>query len=113
MSALATWPGKCAPRQAPSPQGGKFMYRPYASAAASSDPFPDVESTIRGLSQDLSMAFNTGNYDQAAALFASDGQYMPPNREPSQGSKAVERMMREFGELGYQDLRFETIRIMH
>ena len=89
------------------------MYRPYASAAASSDPFPDVESTIRGLSQDLSTAFNTGNYDQAAALFASDGQYMPPNREPSQGSKAVERMMREFGELGYQDLRFETIRIMH
>ena len=89
------------------------MYRPYESAMASSDPFPDVESTIRGLSRDLDMAFNTGNYDQAAALFAADGQFMPPNREPSQGPSVVERAMRALSELGYQDLRFETVRVVH
>jgi uncharacterized protein (TIGR02246 family) len=89
------------------------MYRPYANATASSSAFPDVESTIRGLSQDLCMAFNTGNYDQGAALFATDGQYMAPNRELSQGSKAVEHAMRQLGESGYQDLRFETVRVVH
>jgi hypothetical protein len=59
------------------------MYRPFASAAASSSAFLDVESTIRGLTQDLCLAFNTGNYDQWAACFASDGQMMAPNREPA------------------------------
>jgi uncharacterized protein (TIGR02246 family) len=88
------------------------MYRPYASALASSNSFPDVESTIRGLSQDLCTAFNTGNYDQGAALFAVDGQYMPPHREPTQGPKPIERAMRELGDLGYHDLRYETARVV-
>ena len=50
------------------------MYRSFASATASASPSPfvDVDSTIRGLTQDLCTAFNTGNYDQWAALFASD-----------------------------------------
>ena len=47
------------------------MYRPYSSPIGGSS--MDVESTIRGLSQDFSMNFNTGNYDQVAALFAADG----------------------------------------
>jgi uncharacterized protein (TIGR02246 family) len=87
------------------------MYRPFASATASSSAFLDVESAIRGLTQDLCLAFNTGNYDQWAALFASEGQIMPPHREPACGPKAVERVMRELGEAGYQDLRFETVRV--
>jgi len=89
------------------------MYRPYASAAASSTSFLDVDSTIRGLTQDLSTAFNTGNYDQASALFASDGMFMPPNREQSLGPKAVERALQELSESGSHDLRFETLRIEH
>ena len=89
------------------------MYRPFASAAASSNTFPDVDSLIRGLTQDLSTAFNTGNYDQLAALFASDGQLLPPHRESAMGAKAIERTMRELGEAGCQDLRFETTRIDH
>jgi len=89
------------------------MYRPYASAAASSNPIVDVESTIRGLSKDFCTAFNTGNYDHGAALFAADGQYMPPNSEPTEGSKPIERKMRQLGEAGYHDLRFETARIVH
>src|ERR1035438_9080989 len=97
--------------EAPSPPGGRFMYRPYGSALASSNSFPDVESTIRGLSQDLCTAFNTGNYDQWAVLFASDAQLMPPNHEPVQGLKAIERVMRELGEAGHHDLRFETAQI--
>jgi uncharacterized protein (TIGR02246 family) len=89
------------------------MYRPFASTLASSDAFPDVDSMIRGLTQDLCTAFNTGNYDQWAALFASDGQLMPPHREPALGTRAIERAMRELGESGYQDLRFETGRVDH
>ena len=86
------------------------MYRPFASVAASAhtSSFLDVESTIRGLTQDLCTAFNTGNYDQWALLFATDAQLMPPNHEPVHGLKAIERVMRELGEAGHHDLRFET-----
>jgi uncharacterized protein (TIGR02246 family) len=89
------------------------MYRPFASATASaiSSSFLDVESTIRGLTQDLCTAFNTGNYDQWALLFATEAQLMPPNHEPVHGLKAIERMMRELGEAGHHDLRFETAQI--
>jgi len=71
----------------------------------------DVESTIRGLTQDFSTAFNTGNYDQVTALFTSDGLFMAPQREAAQGRKVIERTLREYGEAGYGDLRFETIRV--
>jgi uncharacterized protein (TIGR02246 family) len=88
------------------------MYRPPNSSAVSgSNPLLDVESTIRGLSQDFCTAFNTGNYDQVAALFASDGVLMLSHRESSQGQKAIERVLRLYGDLGYQNLRFETIRV--
>lgn len=87
------------------------MYRPFGSSAPNSSPFLDVESTIRGLTQDFSTAFNTGNYDQVAALFASDGMFMPAHQEAAQGPKAIERTLRQYGESGYQDLRFETIRV--
>ncbi len=89
------------------------MYRPFASATANAVPssFLDVESTIRGLSQDLCTAFNTGNYDQWAALFTSDAQLMPPHHESVQGLKGIERMMRELGDAGHHDLRFETAHI--
>jgi len=70
-----------------------------------------VESTIRGLTQDFCTAFNTGNYDQVARLYASDGVFMVSHRELSQGSQGIERALRELGELGYQNLRFETTRV--
>jgi uncharacterized protein (TIGR02246 family) len=89
------------------------MYRPYATAATNPSSFVDVESTIRGLTQDLSTAFNTANYDQFASLFATDGQLMPPHREAAIGAKAIERAMRELGESGCQDLRLETTRVDH
>jgi len=86
------------------------MYRPYPTSARGSS-FSDTESAIRGLSQDFCTAFNTGNYDQAAALFAAEALFMPPHREPAQGPKIIERALREYGDLGYQELRFETIRV--
>lgn len=86
------------------------MYRPFGSSAPS-NPVPDVESTLRGLTQDYCTAFNTGNYDQVSTLFASDGRYMPPNREPVQGPRAIEWLLRQYGERGYHDLRLETIRV--
>ena len=89
------------------------MYRPFGTSVPNSVPFVDVESTIRGLTQDYNTAFNTGNYDQVAVLFASDGILMPPNHEAAQGPKAIERVLRELGELGYQDLRLETVRVDH
>jgi uncharacterized protein (TIGR02246 family) len=87
------------------------MYRPYASPIGGSSSSMDVLSTIRGLTQDFSMNFNTGNYDQVAGLFASDGLFMAPHNESIVGPKPIERKLREFGESGYQDLRLETIRV--
>ena len=87
------------------------MYQPPSSSVAGSSPRLDVESTIRGLTQDFCTAFNTGNYDQAAALFASDGALMLAHRESSQGLKGIERVLRQYGDAGYQNLRFETARV--
>jgi ketosteroid isomerase-like protein len=87
------------------------MYRPYTSPIGVSGSSLDVESTIRGLTQDFSMNFNTGNYDQVGVLFASDAMFMAPHHESSVGPKAIERKLREFGEAGYQDLRLETTRV--
>jgi uncharacterized protein (TIGR02246 family) len=86
------------------------MYRSFSSPVGSSGS-SDVQSTIRGLTQDFSMNFNTGNYDQVAVLFASDGLFMAPHHESSVGPKAIERKLREFGESGYQNLRLETMRV--
>ena len=87
------------------------MYRPYGSTAQPSTPVWDVESSIRGLTQDYCTAFNTGNYDQVAAMFAADGTLMPPHREGAQGAKAIERTLRHLSEAGYEDLRLQTVRV--
>jgi uncharacterized protein (TIGR02246 family) len=87
------------------------MYRPYSSSLAESRPFMDVESLIRNLAQDFVTSFNTGNYDQVAALFAQDGAFMAPHHDPAYGPKAVERLLRQCAEAGYEDLRLETIRV--
>jgi uncharacterized protein (TIGR02246 family) len=75
--------------------------------------FQDVETMIRSLTQDLSMAFNTGNYDQMAALFSSDGVLMPPHRGMAQGPKAIEQAGRGLGDAGFEDLRLETLRVTY
>jgi uncharacterized protein (TIGR02246 family) len=87
------------------------MYRPYSSSLADSRPFLDVESLIRNLGQDFVTSFNTGNYDQVAALFAQDGAFMAPHHDPAYGPKAVERLLRQCAEAGYEDLRLETVRV--
>jgi uncharacterized protein (TIGR02246 family) len=87
------------------------MYRPYSSSLADSRPFMDVQSLIRNLGQDFVTSFNTGNYDQVAALFAQDGAFMAPHYEPAYGPKEVEHLLRKFGEAGYEDLRLETVRV--
>jgi ketosteroid isomerase-like protein len=87
------------------------MYRPYQSSLADSRPFLDVQSVLRNLAQDFVTAFNTGNYDQAGAFFAPDGTFMAPHYEPAYGPKAVEQLLRKFGDAGYQDLRLETVRV--
>ena len=84
------------------------MYRAQAFGVSGSGPIRDAESMLRGLTQDFCTAFNTGNYDQAAVLFTSDALFMPPHRESSQGTKAIERVLKELGDCGYGDLRFET-----
>ncbi|MGO9088327.1 MAG: YybH family protein [Candidatus Sulfotelmatobacter sp.] len=89
------------------------MYRPYSSSQADSRPFRDVESQVRDLTQDFATSFNTGNYDQAAALFVSDGVLMAPRQEAAYGQKAVEHLLRRLGEAGYSDLRLETMRVEH
>src|SRR5260370_35105850 len=85
------------------------MYRPYTSSVADSRPFLDVQSLIRNLAQDFVTSFNTGNYDQVAALFAQDGAFMAPHYDPAYGPKAVERLLRQCGEAGYEDLPRETV----
>jgi uncharacterized protein (TIGR02246 family) len=87
------------------------MYRPYSGSLTDSHPFLDVQSTIRNLAQDFVTSFNTGNYDQVAALFAEDGVFMAPHHDPAYGPKAVERLLHLIGEAGYEDLRLETVRV--
>jgi uncharacterized protein (TIGR02246 family) len=87
------------------------MYRPLSDSAPKLNSWLDVQSVIHGLTQDFVTAFNTGNYDQAAAMFTSDGFLMPPGREAAQGQRAIESMLRRLGEAGYQNLRLETIRV--
>ncbi len=87
------------------------MYRPYSSSLADSHPFLDVQSLLRNLAQDFVTAFNTGNYDHAAALFTTDGAFMVPHHEPAYGARAIEHLLRQFGDAGYQDLRLETVRV--
>ena len=87
------------------------MYRPYSSSLTDSHPFLDVQATIRNLAQDFVTSFNTGNYDQVAALFAEDGVFMAPHHDPAYGPKAVERLLHLIGEAGYEDLRLETVRV--
>jgi ketosteroid isomerase-like protein len=88
------------------------VYRPYTNSLADFRP-RDVESQLRDLTQDFATAFNTGNYDQAAGLFASDGVMMAPLYEGVYGQKPIERLLREIGEAGYSDLRLETTRVDH
>jgi uncharacterized protein (TIGR02246 family) len=87
------------------------MYRPSSGGSASVNSWLDVQSAVRELTQDYVTAFNTGNYDHASALFAADGFLMPPQREAVHGQKAIEVMLRNLGEAGYQNLRVETTRI--
>jgi uncharacterized protein (TIGR02246 family) len=87
------------------------MYRPYSNSAPSGNPFADVESAIRGLTLDYCTAFNTGNYDQVAAMFAPEAVLMPPMREPAVGRRAIENVMRAYRDEGYEDLRMETTRV--
>jgi len=89
------------------------MYRPYTSSPADLRPLRDVESQLRDLTQDFATSFNTGNYDQAASLYALDGVLMAPQYEGAYGRKPVERLLRELGEAGYSDLRLETTRVEH
>jgi ketosteroid isomerase-like protein len=87
------------------------MYRPYSSSVAESRPFLDVPSLLHNLGQDFVTAFNTGNYDQASALFAQDGAFMAPHCETAYGPKAVERLLHQLADAGYEDLRLETTRV--
>src|SRR5215472_11374196 len=87
------------------------MYRPYTTAQADLRPLRDVESQLRDQTQDFAMSFNTGNYDHAARMFASDGVLMASSYETAYGQRSVERLLGDMGEAGYSDLRLETTRI--
>ena len=87
-----------------------MSYRSFGSPTPSG-PLMDVESTIREIDQDFCTAFNTGNYDTCAALYASEGCFMAPNCEMVQGKSAIERALQKFADLGYENLRLEPIRI--
>ena len=89
------------------------MHQSAAISVPGAGSWMDVQSTIRGLTQDFATAFNTANYDQAAALFASDAYFLTPHRESVQGQKTIELMLRDYGEAGFQNLRLETIRVDH
>ena len=89
------------------------MYRPFSNVPADARSLRDVESHVRELTKDFGTSFNTGNYDQAASLFAGDGVLMAPHYDGAYGQQAVERLLRKLGEAGYSDLRMETIRVDH
>ena len=85
--------------------------RLYAAPFSNPGGFQDIETTIRNQTQDFCLAFNTGNHDQSAALFAADGVLMSSNHVPVQTIKLIERSLQQLAESGYQDLRMETLRV--
>ncbi len=85
-------------------------YRSYGSPTPVG-PLMDVESTIREIDQDFCTAFNTGNYDHCAALYAPEGCFMAPHHGLVQGKSAIERVLQKFADLGYENLRLDPIRI--
>ena len=87
------------------------MYRPLSSTPPAGRPSPDVDATIRDLTQDFCTAFNTGNYDQASAIYAADTVIMTPNCEPVHGAKGSERLFRQLADSGYEHIRQETLRV--
>lgn len=87
------------------------MYRSSSGSVPSVNSWLDVQSAIRGLTQDFATACNTRNYDQAAALFTADGMLMAPHCQAVQGQRPIELMLRQLGEAGYQNLRMETVRV--
>ena len=87
------------------------MYRPFVPSADPRPLFLDAESQIRGLTQDFVTSFNTANYDQAGRMFSPDGVFMAPQHDAVYGQRPVERLLRQFGESGYQELRLQTTRI--
>jgi ketosteroid isomerase-like protein len=89
------------------------MYRPYSSSSADPRAPRNVETQLRDFTQDFAMSFNTGNFDQAAALFAGDGVLITPAQESVQGQKPIELSLRQLGDAGYGNLRLETIRVEH
>lgn len=89
------------------------MYQPYSSLVPAVHPPREVDSQIRDTSQDFAMAFNTGNFDQAAALFAKDGVLIAPRHETACGQKQIELLLRQLGDAGYSNLRLETTRVDH
>lgn len=89
------------------------MYQPYSSSGIGVRSPQDVESQIRNTSQDFAMAFNTGNFDQAAALFAKDGVLIAQRQQIASGQKQIERLLRLLGDSGYSNLRIETTRVDH
>jgi ketosteroid isomerase-like protein len=89
------------------------MYQPYPSFRSDVRSPRDVQSQIRETSQDFAMAFNTGNFDQAAGLFAQDGLLIAPRYSTAQGQKNIERLLRQLSDAGYGDLRLETTRVEH
>ena len=89
------------------------MYRPFNGSLADARPFRDVESQLRDLTQDFATSFNTGNYDQAARMFADDGVLMTPQYEAAYGPRPIEKLLRQMGEQGYSNLRMETTRVDH
>ena len=86
------------------------MYPSYGNAVPHAGN-KSVEATIRELVQDFCTAFNTGNYDQCARIFAPDGFLMPPSRDAVQGIKPIERTLQQLADLGYGDVRMETTRV--
>lgn len=89
------------------------MYQPYRSFQTDVRSLRDAESQIRNTSQDFAMAFNTGNFDHAAALFAKDGVLIAPRHETAFGQEQVERLLRQLSDAGYSDLRLQTTRVEH
>ncbi|HVO63718.1 MAG TPA: nuclear transport factor 2 family protein [Terriglobales bacterium] len=83
----------------------------YSGSSGPGSPATDAESAMRGLVQDFTTAFNTGNYDQCAAIFVPEGQLMMSHRDAVQGHRGIERSLRDLGESGYQDLRMQTVRV--
>jgi len=71
----------------------------------------DFASAIKAGNAQWDAAFNSGDADAVARLYAPDAQVLPPNKTPVQGTAAIQDFFAGLIKGGYTDHAIETLEV--